>query len=467
MAKVKSGFSRLWRFAMIERQITTVFFAFVFLATVPFTLQHFGIELPGLIQTVFKAAVAGAFALYLLIRSFVKKVPLPWRAIVFVVAICISYTVYHYALPRYFRFETPPFSPAAGFQVTYDYTLSDRLSVMISLWSTGLFFVLFFLIAPRLGLKYKDLVVFALYFTVYLAFASGYALLTQAKTLIRDTEGLSSFFGNKNTFGFFLMIGVFLAYFAQMFAWRRWLRVFFGIAAVALVIMTVLSMSFTALILVAAMVLYAYAKLAFAKGRKKRWRWIYVGTILALTLALVVFLAVPPFSTSRLGEMLRALFAKVFTPEREGFYGLFSCRGALWMFGVYNFRGPFVVLGYGIKALETITYQSNVTYFTSAVLTNGFLTTMNAYGFVGLALLILLFVYAFYVLRKTRFVPQNRWICFLWILVLVYCMFESLLPFDSYSGSLIITPILVIPVSMAGKKYRECGPYYMGRRYEI
>ena len=467
MDKVKAGFLRFWRFAMVEHQITTVFFAFVFLATIPFTLQYFGFPLPGLVQIAFKATIAASFSLYLLIRSFVKRIALPWRAIVFVVAICLGYTAYHFALPRYFYFEAPPYSPVAGLQLTYDYAFSERFSALVALWSLGLFFVLFFLIAPRLGLKYKDLVVFAFYFIGYLAIASGYAVLTQTKTLIQDTEGFCSFFGNKNTYGLFLLIGAFLAYFGQTFAWRRWMRVFFAVAAVVLVIFTVLSLSFTALILTVLLVLYAYAKLAFAKGGKLRWRIIYVVAILGVLAFVLVFLLMPPFSTSRLGEMFRVLFAKLFTPEQQGFYGLFSFRGAFWMFAFYLFRGPYIVLGYGINALEAITYQSNVTYLTTAVLTNGFLTTMNAYGVVGLLLLIGLFVYAFYFLHKTRFVPQNRWIFVFWVLILIYCLFESLLLFDSFCGSLIITPILVIPAVTAANKYRERGPYYLGRRYEI
>lgn len=416
------------------------YFIFFVLALLPTMFPFFG-----KLGVYYKIAVLLMFTAFLIIFIFKKRIKIPIRYLIIPATIFAVYGLYYLAvLPTYFTFIAPDYSYINGTTITIVTSFKTRVDSLINIFNICYFATLFLIISPSLKLNTTDLIYFSVLISLLTFIACIYSI-RNFKSAEYESLGLISFLGNKNTFGQFLMVCVFTNLFSVSISKRIISKIIFGLLGIGFLVFSFLSKSSTAsilslLIFVVGVVylvtdckkINIYFKIAF---------FILLGTIFAL---LLVSPYIPFLSDTKIGEMVKSLYDKFFSFKGKSFLDAFSGRGKLWVFGGYILRPNYLMLGYGNATLEEIVYRCTLNYFTTRELTNQYLTIINAYGIIGCIFYLIIFVYLFYKSFKSKN-KFSEWTLLFFLVYLQYGLFESLLLFESFSGSLLLTPVLVVP----------------------
>lgn len=419
--------------------VVFIYFTFFVLATLPTMISFIG----GL-GVAYKIGVLILFAVAIAIVGFKRKIRLKLGPILISFTILLTYIVYYIVIPRYFTFVTPKYSYSPDIFVTIYHDNSMILNSIIRAFNVFFFVVMFVFVAPQFNLRRNDLSCFSYLILGFL----GVICIVSLPELIRAVKNSSEFVSvlkNKNTIGLYLMAGVFLSFFNYAIGENRIIKIisiclgFFYLAYVTL------SKSSTAAILSAFITIISIIYIGFdIKFISKKVKII----LLVLINVSIIFIAVTPFipfmANTAIGKYLSSVYAKIGALKNSSFLKLFTGRGTFWAFGGYIVRPQYLMLGYGMSLIEEITYMSNISYFSTRVLTNTYLTILDGFGLIGLLLFAALVVFLFIVYYKGSN-KVSEWLFIMILAYLLYGMFESVYLFDSFSGSLLVTPILVVP----------------------
>ena len=142
------------------------------------------------------------------------------------------------------------------------------------------------------------------------------------------------------------------------------------------------------------------------------------------------------------GSAVINLIKKLEKIDFNNLYTLFSGRGGYWAFGIYLLDKDYFLFGYPQPLLDNIIFESVVNMYTTRSLTSTFLTVLDTYGIIGFSL----FTYFLYTINinivKIEDRIIKRMLMLLFVVYIVYGLFESYLLFDTKIGSIILTPLL-------------------------
>lgn len=429
-------------FEFIKKHIVVfAYFLFFVLALLPTgisSIQKFGIF--------YKAPVLLVFILFIGLYILKKKIKLNYRLLVIPATIFIVFSLYYmFVLPTYFNFTAPEYSYIKGVSITIISSFKVRLNSVMDIFNICFFATLFLLVTPKLGLNKIDLKIFVFLVSVLVVVTCLFSI-HELKSNYKELDGLHSFLSNKNTFGEFLMVGVLCSFFAIKLYKNIFAKIAFALLTAAFLVFVVLSKSSTAAILSALFILIGVVLFVFSFDVKVIWKVL----ILVLLGAIIAFVLASPYipfvPNNKISEILKDLYEKTFVNKSHEFNDLFTGRGKSWRFGIYIIRPKYLMLGYGSATFRDIVFRSTISYFTTAVLTNAYIEIFDVYGVIGSIFYLGVIVYLFTVYFKSKNELSEYFFVFL-IIYLMYAVFESLILFESFSGSLLITPLLVAPAS--------------------
>ena len=410
-----------------------VFFILALLPTIFSFINKLGVY--------YKVSVLVLFSIFLLYYIFKHKIKINYRYLVIPMVIFFVFSIYYIAiLPTYFTFITPGYSYIDGTSITVVTSFSMRLNSVMTMFNLCFFASIFLIILPSLGLKLSDIVCF----TLFVDFITLLACIYSLKQL-NSPGDVTSFLGNKNTFGQFLMVAVFVSLLSFVISKNKYLKILFTILTLVFFIFTFLCKSSTAILLSALIVTLAFIFIVLDTKRfNTQWKIVIFASFISLITIVFVSPYIPFLAKTKIGSIVGEIYDKVLSFKGKSFLTIFSNRGTFWAFGGYIVRPEYIMLGYGNSTLEEIVYRSTVSYFTTRELTNAYLTVFNGYGIIGSVFYLAVIAYLFYKYFQSRhFISE--WLLMFLIIFLFYGMFESLLLFESFSGSILITPILVVP----------------------
>ena len=433
---------RKWNWFWKNHFLATYYFCFFVLSTIPTIIVGLGFSLPSTLALIYKGIVlvalfAGLFAFALKKRTCPPLPPL------FLCAFgALTYILYFYVLPANITFITPDFSRTPNTLVTVNLPFSQRLNTFASVAMMAAFVYVFVFYWPHFRFRSTDIIAIATPYLIYIGIAAAYAAITQWRGVIGLSAGMASYYLNKNTFGLFLLLGVWLS----SYSYQHTRRIYFLIGLIGCLIFCMASLSYTSALLAIGF-LAAKGIIRFHRTTKVRHKYkAFIAFLVFLVLAFIALMpTIPVLQNTVFGKLVGSMWKKIFG-FGDGFYYVFSMRGAYWMFGIYNYRWPYLFMGYGLDMLENMTYGAFLTYLPTSVLTSAYLTIINAYGLIVFALFVWLLVMLFRTIRYTNNRKEARWFLGLLIIYLFYGAFESTLLFDSFSGSLLFTPILIAPI---------------------
>ncbi len=425
-----------------EHLIVIAYFAFFLLALLPTIFSFFN-----RLGVFYKVGVLLLFTAFIVIYICKKRVQINYRYLSIPLTIFIVYGLYFLAvLPTYFTFVTPEYSYISGTSITVATSFKIRLNSIINVFNICYFAALFLVVAPSLNLKTSDILLFAVLTSIITLAACVYSI-KGLKATNYEIEGLTSFLNNKNTFGQFLMVCIFECLLAFTICKKIYIKIAFSLLALIFLLFVILSKSSTAIVLSLLIVGLSIIFLILDNKKLKIFYKILILTAIGIIFAVVLVSPFIPFlAETKVGEIVKTLYDKATSFTQKGFLEAFSGRGKSWAFGGYIIRPEYLMLGYGNATLEEILYRSTISYFTTRELTNQYLTIINAYGVIGSILYLLVFAYLFYKYFKSDH-SISEWLLILFLVFLIYGIFESLLLFESFSGSLLLTPLLVVPAT--------------------
>ncbi len=268
---------------------------------------------------------------------------------------------------------------------------------------------------------YRIYAIFMLVACLYNMVLHPTALLNLRSLSLYGTEYISSFFDNKNTFGFFLIFGslaaLILRYYTKQLRWVVLIVVF--------ILNELMAMCRTAIVL--SCVLLVISFLISAKG-------ITLGRVLAVGIVFLVLVGMALRFSSIRDYIFGTLFASTDSLEtRQGY--IESMKGLL--------HGVHLVFGYGRaqSAELALMYTGNHYYH------NSYLSILISNGLVGLGLLLSVILAS--ILKAIQVFRMDRatgWICILSCVVyLVYAYVEAAILFTTPVIAMVAT---VFAVSM-------------------
>lgn len=268
---------------------------------------------------------------------------------------------------------------------------------------------------------YRIYAIFMLVACLYNMVLHPTALLNLRSLSLYGTEYISSFFDNKNTFGFFLIFGslaaLILRYYTKQLRWVVLIVVF--------ILNELMAMCRTAIVL--SCVLLVISFLISSKG-------ITLGRILAVGIVFLVLVGMALRFSSIRDYIFGTLFASTDSLEtRQGY--IESMKGLL--------HGVHLVFGYGRaqSAELALMYTGNHYYH------NSYLSILISNGLVGLGLLLsVILASIFKAVQVFRMDRATGWICILSCVVyLVYAYVEAAILFTTPVIAMVAT---VFAVSM-------------------
>lgn len=268
---------------------------------------------------------------------------------------------------------------------------------------------------------YRIYAIFMLVACLYNMVLHPTALLNLRSLSLYGTEYISSFFDNKNTFGFFLIFGslaaLILRYYTKQLRWVVLIVVF--------ILNELMAMCRTAIVL--SCVLLVISFLISSKG-------ITLGRVLAVGIVFLVLVGMALRFSSIRDYIFGTLFASTDSLEtRQGY--IESMKGLL--------HGVHLVFGYGRaqSAELALMYTGNHYYH------NSYLSILISNGLVGLGLLLsVILASIFKAIQVFRMDRATGWICILSCVVyLVYAYVEAAILFTTPVIAMVAT---VFAVSM-------------------
>lgn len=423
-----------------KRHCVVVLYFFFFLLAIFPTIFPFFEKL----GTPYKIGVLLLLTVGIIFIIIKKKIKLNYQPLIFTLIVFVVFSLYYFLMPRYFSFVAPSYSFVSGTYVTVVINKGLIISSIISIFNICFFVGLFLFVAPNLGLNKIDFSLFNVLFSLFLIAACVFSL-EEIKNGSWDLSGLESFFQNKNTFGIFLMIGVFLTILTSSFFKRILVKILFYFLALIFMAFVILSKSSTSMIMSAIIVAVSVVYIIHDSKKLHLAVKISLYSLIVLLIVLVAASPVIPFlSSTFIGEYVKSIYNKISVIKDGDISRLFTSRGKFWMLGIHIISPEYLMLGHGIPVLEEIVYSSNVSYFSTSVLTNAYLTILDGLGIIGCVFYLGLFVLLLIVLFKDKS-DLSSWLLILLLVFLIYGMFESLILFRSNTNSLIITPIIVVP----------------------
>ena len=253
------------------------------------------------------------------------------------------------------------------------------------------------------------------------------------------------FFINKNTFGEFLMVSLMASMLSFAASNKIGNKIIFAIFSCFFLAFVFLSRSSTASLL-SALIFATGVIFVVVDYEKLKWRYkIIIFVILAIFVGLLIASPYISFlSNTKIANFVKEMIDKVFAIKGRKFIELFTGRGKFWSFGVYIIRPNYIMMGYGEGMLEAIISSSGITSGTTKELTNAYLTVLDSFGIIGSLFYLAVICYLFYKYFHAQD-DLSEWLLMFLLVFLMYGMFESLVLFESFSGSLAITPLLVVP----------------------
>ena len=430
-----------------------VYFTFFVLALVPTVLDSSSIVIPTTFITAYKGFLMVSLLAFICYQIIKKKLKISPTAVCYFSLIIIVYSIYIIVFPSVFSFVSPAYSYRPGELISIAFSKTMKLSSLFNVFSFAFFSFVSLSFIPSIKLGVSDLKIYLHLVCFFVLTSCIYALLFQSKSIFASdayviANPFSSFFGNKNTFGIFLMIATFSSCLLfYQFHLKR-----FALYSMLFATFSFLSRSTTAALLCTLIVVFTYFFFVVKSFFRKK---IILFLLLFGPLTLLAFLVVVLVSCGH-GSAISNFFKKLRYIDFNNFYNLFSGRGGYWAFGIYLVNRNFALLGYTQPLLDSIVFESVVNMYTTRSLTSTFLTTLDAYGVVGLSIY---FYYLYMIIVNIAKIEEKNikeMLMLLFIIYVIYGLFESYLLFDTKIGSLILTPLLGgFPLALSKKRNAE------------
>ena len=430
---------------------TIAYFVFLVLAIVPTAIDSLGISLPSLLLTAYKGGILALLGILLVVLTIKKHAPIRVEVIAFPALFALIYGIYILMFPSFFTFVAPDFTYRPNAEILIQVDMGDRINAMFDVLCLAFFALVSLFFMPNLGLKRRQFFLFGNLLLILVYLCCAYAFIRQYKAILGTDAYITqhpfaSIFGNKNTFGVFLMITVFLSAYMFLRSTRLRAKIIYGGSALFFTIVAFLARSSTPAILSFAMIAVFYYRWVLRGFPAKNKKRTILMTVIppGLVLLTVLFLLI----TGK-GSAIQSLFEKLFKASSADFYHIFSGRGGYWAFGCSIIHPDYLLLGYSQPVLENMIFESVVNIYATRSLTNTYLTALDAYGVFGLALYLLLLVFLFIRIRKIADQSVRFAFFALFFVYVVYSLFESYFVFESKIGSLLLSPILVgVPMTI-------------------
>ena len=431
--------------------VTISYFVFFVLALLPTMFTFFN-----KLGLFYKAGVLIIFIAFLVVYIVKKKIKLNYRLLSIPAVILVVYALYYLAvLPTYFNYVTPEYSYISGTHVIVTTTLSMRFNSIMTMFNLCFFASLFLIISPSLGLNRSDIVCY----TALIDSITLIACVVSIKEINSngyEIGGLISFLGNKNTFGQFLMTAIFASLLSSTFVDNKFIKAgFIGVSFIYFAFVF-LSKSSTAIVVSLLIIVFWFCLFIIDSKILKKYMKVAIFTVFAVALAVLLSSPyIPLLQGTKVAEVVKNLYDKIFAIKGKSFLKLFTDRGTFWALGSYIVKPEYLMLGYGNSTLEEIVFRSVVNGYTTRELMNAYLSVFDGFGILGSIIYLFILGYLFYKYFKCE-EQMTEYLLVFFIAFLIYGMFESLLLFESFSGSLLLSPIMATPaVYLKVKKNKQ------------
>ena len=432
---IKRKFNNL--FLLIRQNyFVWAFILFLLLSFIPSFLSYFNLNLPSTVNLLYKA-----FLLLLLLGFTIFLIKINWKIcqkkyqiLIALGIVIILYTVYFFFLPNVLYFISPSYTYRPNFIVVVKNSFLDNIKTLIQFYSF-IFFVFFFIfLSEFISVSKKEFAIYLYFFEAFVIIASFYFLYSYIKTGTADN---ASYFGNKNTFGFYLL-GAMVSSHWLIVLFRKRYQIFFSLYFFILAFISKSTTSFVLCFLLLILTfIYFYKMFIFNTKLKKIF-------FISLISCLVVIVLIATCTSYR--DLFISFFKKFFSlGSNRKTKTLFSGRDILWSLGFDLFLNPrFFMLGYGETLLTNVVYNSLYSAAGTNSLVNGFLTVLVEYGLIGFCLFLFLiyFLLRKFVINHYTFKKLKISFIYIFVLVAIYMFFETYYLCAPHVPSLFFTPLI-------------------------
>lgn len=431
-----------------------VYFGFFVLATIPTILDSLSIGISSVVETSYKGLLMTILFVALFSYAIRKRIKISRNFVCLITILFITYLIYTILFPSIFYFVSPVYSFRPNELISIIFSKSMKIVSIFNLLSTLFFAFVSLSFAPSIKLNEEDLKLYLYLICVFVFLSCIYAFAFQSKSIFASgsyaiENPFSSFYGNKNTFGIFLII----AAFASGTLFYRFHLKRFAFYLIFFVAVSFLSRSTTAAILstLIFVIIYILFIIKMFSSKKIAMISLLISPFLLL-LFISTILVLKGIDTSFISSFLKKLGSLRF----DNFYGIFSGRGGYWAFGISLINKNYALLGYPQPLLNCIIFESVVNRYMTRSLTSTYLTILDSFGVVGIMLYVYVLLLLFSNISKIEDFLIKEMFFLLFAIYIIYGAFETYALFDTKIGSIAFTPILVaFPMSLLeDKKFR-------------